>query len=47
MKALEKSCKEGDMLSAEEILNLRVGDSLMQAQSKRQAKKTLKRKGGR
>lgn len=45
VKALEKSCKEGDMLSAEEILNLRVGDSLQQAKSIRQAKKSLKRRG--
>lgn len=42
VKALEKSCKEGDMLSAEEILALRVGDSLQQAASKRQAKKARK-----
>lgn len=43
VKALEKSCKEGDMLSEEQILNLRVGDSLEQAKSKRQAKKNRKR----
>ena len=42
VKALEKSCKEGDMLSAEQILALRVGDSLQQASSKRQAKKNRK-----
>lgn len=44
VKALEKSCKDGDMMSAEEILNLRVGDSLQQAQSRRQAKKNRKGK---
>lgn len=44
VKALEKSCKEGDMLSAEQILALRCGDSLQQAKSKRQAKKNRKRK---
>lgn len=44
VKALEKSCKEGDMLSEEQILNLRVGDSLQQASSKRQAKKNRKGK---
>ena len=45
VKALEKACKEGDMLSAEQILALRVGDSLQAADSKRQAKRRLKRKG--
>lgn len=44
VKALEKSCKEGDMLTEEQILNLRVGDSLQQATSKRQAKKSKKRR---
>lgn len=44
VKALEKSCKEGDMLTEEQILNLRVGDSLQQASSKRQAKKSRKRR---
>lgn len=44
VKALEKSCKEGDMLTAEQILSLRVGDPLQQAGSKRQAKKNRKRK---
>lgn len=44
VKALEKSCKEGDMLSAEQILALRVGDSMQQASSKRQAKKNRKKR---
>lgn len=44
VKALEKSCKDGDMLTEEQILNLRVGDSLQVAASKRQAKKTKKRR---
>lgn len=44
VKALEKSCKEGDMLTEEQILNLRVGDPLQQAGSKRQAKRTRKRR---
>lgn len=44
VKALEKSCKDGDMLTEEQILNLRVGDSLQQATSRRQAKKTRKGK---
>lgn len=44
VKALEKSCKEGDMLSAEQILSLRQGDSMIQAKSKRQAKKRKKKK---
>lgn len=47
VKALEKSCKEGDMLTAEEILNLRVGDPLQVAGSKRQAKRARKGKGKR
>lgn len=44
VKSLEKSCKDGDMLSDEEILNLRVGDSLADARAnfKRQAKKSKK-----
>ncbi len=44
VKCLEKSCKDGDMLSDEEILNLRVGDSLADARAnfKRQAKKSKK-----
>lgn len=42
VKALEKACQDGDMLSAEDILKLRVGDSLQQARSVRQAKKNLK-----
>ena len=46
VQALEKSCKEGDMLSAEQILQLRQGDSMMQAKSKRQAKKRSKRMRG-
>lgn len=44
VKALEKSCKEGDMLTEEQILNLRVGDSMQQAASKRAAKKAKKRR---
>ena len=44
VKALEKSCKEGDMLTAEQILQLRQGDSLMAAKSKRVAKKNRKRR---
>lgn len=44
VKALEKSCKEGDMLSAEQILALRVGDPLEAASSRRQAKKARKGK---
>lgn len=44
VKALEKSCKEGDMLTEEQILNLRVGDALQQAASRRQAKKNRKGK---
>jgi hypothetical protein len=44
VKALEKSCKEGDMLTEEQILTLRVGDSLEQATTKRQARKARKRK---
>ena len=44
VKALEKSCKEGDMLSAEQILALRVGDPLEAASSRRQAKKNRKGK---
>lgn len=42
VKALEKSCKSGDMLSEEEILNLRVGDSFIDAMdtfTKRQQRK--------
>lgn len=46
VQALEKSCKEGDMLSADQILQLRQGDSMMQAKSKRQAKKRRKRVRG-
>lgn len=44
VKSLEKSCKEGDMLSDEEILNLRVGDSLADARAdfKRQIRKRKK-----
>lgn len=44
VKALEKSCKEGDMLTEEQILNLRVGDSMQQAASKRAAKRARKRR---
>lgn len=49
VKSLEKSCKEGDMLTDEEILNLRVGDSLADARAnfKRQAKKSKKAKKSR
>ena len=49
VKSLEKSCKEGDMLTDEEILNLRVGDSLADARAnfKRQARKSKKAKKSR
>ena len=44
VKSLEKSCKEGDMLTDQEILDLRVGDSLAAARAdfKRQARKRKK-----
>lgn len=44
VEALKKSCQEGDMMSAEQILALRSGDSLEQAHSRRQAKKNRKGK---
>lgn len=44
VQALEKSCKSGDMLSAEQILQLRQGDSMLAAKNKRQAKKRRKGK---
>lgn len=45
VKALEKSCKDGDMLSDDEILNLRVGDSLADARAS--FKRSVKRKKAR
>lgn len=33
VKALEKSCKDGDMISEQEMLDLRVGDSLADARA--------------